>query len=108
MGAIIFFTSPAPSYQEPRDDEEQDTLKSNEEPKEEKMLSMRTIVTEVPGVLWLALAYACAKGSRYWYFYWCPTWLIEESDNFFNPGQATYLSTALDVGSVIGLIIIGP
>ena len=71
-------------------------------------LSMLQIVREVPAVPWLALAYACAKGSRYWYFYWCIDWLIEESDGAFSPDVATYLSAALDIGSIIGLIIIGP
>ena len=67
---------------------------------------MKQIITEVPAIIPLALAYACAKGSRYWYFYWAPSWLIEAGD--FDTAQASFISSAIDIGNIFGLFIIGP
>jgi len=134
MAIFIFFTMPDPSLTVESettevtvstditmissDIEQQDLMNGNKPTRNSKSpehsvpvtpnLSMIQIVREVPAVPWLALAYACAKGSRYWYFYWCIDWLIEESDGAFSPDVATYLSAALDIGSIIGLVIIGP
>merc|ERR1719220_1130101 len=71
-----------------------------------EIIPMKTVINEVPGVKMLALSYAFAKGSRYWYFYWAPAWLVAEGD--FSVAQASFLSVALDIGSCLALIVLGP
>ena len=112
MAFVTFFTMPEPVDTSENVDAEHDNFKGRDPESrltpESPKISIFQIVDEIPGVLWLALAYACAKGSRYWFFYWCIDWLVEESNGAFSPAVATYLSTAIDIGTILGLLLVGP
>lgn len=70
------------------------------------VLPMSQVIREVPGVWQLSLAGFTAKGARYWFLYWCPTWLVDVGG--FNPATASALSAALDIGSIVSLLSLGP
>ena len=58
-----------------------------------KVVPIRRLIAEVPGALSLALAFAGHKGSRYWFFFWGPDWLVNAGR--FSPATAAYLTVAL-------------
>jgi sugar phosphate permease len=84
-------------------EEEAAILQSN---KQCVVLPMSQVLREVPGVWQLSLAGFTAKGARYWFLYWCPTWLVDVGG--FNPATASALSAALDIGSIVSLLSLGP
>jgi len=103
LSVLIFLTLPKPQIIP----EKKASAPLQEKPEEK--LSMLQIIQEVPGCINLAASYACAKGARYWFFYWAPIWLTGSLSKIgISAAQAGFMSTALDIGGVIALVIIGP
>lgn len=105
---FIFFPTTKTAQAKKSNSVEDQPLKSEESSSQASstMIPMSQVVQELPAIKLLALSYAFAKGSRYWYFYWAPDWLVNEGG--FSVAEATYLSIALDIGGALALVVLGP
>jgi len=106
MSIVIFLFFPKKSSFESLNQNEQNEQENSSTPKSTQTVPMSKVIKEVPALKLLAISYAFAKGSRYWYFYWAPDWLVKEGG--FSVSEASFLSTALDIGSILSLLILGP
>ena len=96
VAALILFCAPRKLKQLPvSEGQELSALKTEESvtSNSNDVLPFHKMILQVRGLLPLALAYACHKGSRYWFFYWGPDWLVEAGG--FSPATAAYLTVAL-------------